>query len=84
MKRGCGVTRIVVNMSSRPKLSFWAADRFLNAACCSIIREAMNATVQAIGQSKAQIPPTECLGSGLIFPVDYWERRTGEERALRL
>jgi hypothetical protein len=43
----------------------------------------MNATVHAIGQSKAQIPPTECLGSGLILPVDR-ERRIGEERALRL
>lgn len=43
----------------------------------------MNVTVQAIDQSKAQTPSTECLGSGLIFPVD-WERRTGEERELRL
>jgi hypothetical protein len=43
----------------------------------------MNVTVQAIDQSKAQILPTECLGSGLIFPVDR-ERRTGEERALIL
>lgn len=56
-----------MNISSRPKLSLWTSDRFLVAACCSIIREAMNATVQAIGQSKAQIPSTECLGSGLIF-----------------
>jgi hypothetical protein len=72
-----------VNISSRPKLSFWASDRFLNADCCSIIRAAMNATVQAIDQSKAQIPSTECLGSGLIVPVD-WERWIGEERELRL
>jgi hypothetical protein len=43
----------------------------------------MNVTVQAIDQGKAQIPSTEYWGSGLIFRVD-WERRTGEERALRI
>lgn len=43
----------------------------------------MNVTVQAIGQSEAQIPSIRVLGFRLDFPVD-WMRRTGEERALRL